>query len=645
MHVRSRPLSITLVLVGAMCASTAGAVPASATVPGGDGLIAYDREDAIWVVDATGANHTQLTNLGGGTFNRHSDPSWSPDGTQIAFVDRVQVAGIDDMDINVMNADGTDIVNLTKTNTIDEQKPAWSPDGTQIAYEADADIWVVDVATGARTNLTNSPCKYDWDPAWSPDGTRLAIVHGRIGDCPPGTPWTNPRIHLLTVATGDIELLVSTDTAQHPSWSPDGSQLAFAVRSVTSEHIWTVQADGTGAAAFTNGGHGWGYTGAAWSPSGDFIAVSVVDPAGAVPQADLRALTMTGGYVALSDTTTVDERNPDWQPVNRAPTAVGDPVAVANGGTVTGNVLGNDTDPDGDTLTAAKVGDPDHGTATVAADGSFTYTHDGSVATGDSFTYRAHDGEVHSNVATVAVTIAPMVKDTMGLVDPTQGRWHLRNTAGVATQFYFGNPGDFPIMGDWDCDGIDTPGMYRQSDGFVYLRNTNTAGIGDIRFFFGNPGDVPLAGDFDGDGCDTVSIYRPADARFYIINDLGADEGGLGAAETDYLFGNSGDKPFVGDFDGDGVETVGLHRESTGLVYFRQSHTQGPADAQFIYGDPGDRLVAGDWNGNGGDSPALFRPGNTTCYFRFTNTQGLADDEFVFGEPSWLPVAGAFGLG
>jgi len=49
--------------------------------------------------------------------------------------------------------------------------------------------------------------------------------------------------------------------------------------------------------------------------------------------------------------------------------------------------------------------------------------------------------------------------------------------------------------------------MYRESDGYVYLRNSNTQGIADIRSFFGNPGDIPIVGDFDADGCDT-SIYR-----------------------------------------------------------------------------------------------------------------------------------------
>ena len=107
----------------------------------------------------------------------------------------------------------------------------------------------------------------------------------------------------------------------------------------------------------------------------------------------------------------------------------------------------------------------------------------------------------------------------VGLVDPDQGLWRLFDDAGFeVSEFFFGNPGDYPIMGDWDCDGIETPGMYRQSDGYVYLRNSNTQGPADVRFFFGDPGDVPVAGDFNNDGCDTVSIYRPGSQTFFIIS-------------------------------------------------------------------------------------------------------------------------------
>ena len=232
----------------------------------------------------------------------------------------------------------------------------------------------------------------------------------------------------------------------------------------------------------------------------------------------------------------------------------------------------------------------------------------------------------------------------VGLVDPSQGRWHLRDAIGGVDSFFFGNPNDIPFMGDWDCDGIDTPGLFRQSDAFAYLRNSNSQGIADIRFFFGNPDDIPLAGDWNGDGCDTLSLYRPSTQQFFIINALGQNEGGLGAADFSLFFGNPGDKPVVGDWDGDGVDEVGLHRESTGFFYWRNTLDTGVADGDIFFGDPGDRFVAGDWGQvDGRDTPAVFRPSITTFFFRYTLTQGVADSQFVLGEPGWIPVAGEFG--
>lgn len=254
----------------------------------------------------------------------------------------------------------------------------------------------------------------------------------------------------------------------------------------------------------------------------------------------------------------------------------------------------------------------------------------------DTFTQDGGDYEV-------VVDAPDPPADTVGLVDPATGTWYLRNQAGAVSPFVYGNPGDVPFMGDWDCDGIDTPGLYRQSDGFAYLRNTNTQGIADIRFFFGNPSDIPLAGDFDANGCDTLSLYRPENQTFYIINELGANDGGLGPAEFSFVFGNPGDKPFVGDFDGDAIDEVGLHRESTGFVYYRNTLTTGIADNAFFFGDPGDRFVTGDWGIlDYVDTPAVFRPSNSTFFFRFTNSQGNADAQFAFGQSSWLPVAGVF---
>ncbi len=223
--------------------------------------------------------------------------------------------------------------------------------------------------------------------------------------------------------------------------------------------------------------------------------------------------------------------------------------------------------------------------------------------------------------------------DGIGLVD-AGGRWTVRSGLGSAdpvASFYFGDPGDVPMMGDWDCDGVATPGLYRQSDGYVYLRNSNTQGVADVKFFFGDPGDVPLAGDFDGDGCDTVSIFRPSEGRVFVINELGANDGGLGAAEFDFFFGNPGDVPFVGDFDGDGVDSVGLYRRSTGFVYFRDALSSGVADREFFYGDPGDVIVAGDWDGDGDDTVAVYRPSTGSVYVNFDNAPGIADYTLYVG--------------
>ncbi len=246
--------------------------------------------------------------------------------------------------------------------------------------------------------------------------------------------------------------------------------------------------------------------------------------------------------------------------------------------------------------------------------------------------------------AALPVAAPASAEDTVGLVNPVTGEWLLRHD-GFIDRLFFGDPGDYPFLGDWDCDGVDTPGLYRQTDGFVYLSNSLRSQPADIRFFFGDPGDLPLAGDWNGDGCDTVSIYRPAEGRIYVIDELGSDQRGLGAADRSYLFGDVGDEPFVGDFDGDGVDTVGLHRESTGLVYFRNAQTSGPADHSYLFGDPGDMLAAGDWDGAGFDKPMVFRPTNVKVYFRFSNTQGTAEgfDCFHFGWREGLLVSGDIG--
>src|SRR5207244_1215977 len=95
-----------------------------------------------------------------------------------------------------------------------------------------------------------------------------------------------------------------------------------------------------------------------------------------------------------SDTATVSIT---VKPENDAPAANNDGATVAEGGTVTvlgstaASVLANDTDAEANTLTATTLSSPAHGSVTLTADGTFSYSHDGSETSSDSFTYKTCD--------------------------------------------------------------------------------------------------------------------------------------------------------------------------------------------------------------------------------------------------------------
>lgn len=224
--------------------------------------------------------------------------------------------------------------------------------------------------------------------------------------------------------------------------------------------------------------------------------------------------------------------------------------------------------------------------------------------------------------------------DAIGQQDPTQGRWSLADSGGVSS-FYFGNPGDVPMTCDWDGDGLDTVGLYRPSNGFLYLRNSNTQGVAEVQIFYGDPSDQPVCGDWNGDGVDTIGIYRTSSQTFHLRN-----TNTQGVADVSFVFGNPGDRPFAGDWDGDGADTVGLYRPSTGRVYITNHNQAGVAEFDGYYGNPGDRFVVGDWDQDGTDSFGIFRPSEATFYL--TNEIGSATAELVisFGSIVSRPVAG-----
>jgi parallel beta-helix repeat protein len=176
----------------------------------------------------------------------------------------------------------------------------------------------------------------------------------------------------------------------------------------------------------------------------------------------------------------------------------------------------------------------------------------------------------------------------------------------------FGNPGDQPLMGDWDCDGVDTPGVYRSSQARAFVTNTAGSGAARASLYLGNPGDTALAGDFNGDGCDTIAVYRSSTSTFYIRNSLNS-----GSADRVLVFGNPGDQPFVGDFDGDGVDSFGVYR-STGWVYHANRYTTALTTISYPFGNPGDQIFTEDLDGDGRDSVAAYRPAQGRVYIERT---------------------------
>ncbi len=193
---------------------------------------------------------------------------------------------------------------------------------------------------------------------------------------------------------------------------------------------------------------------------------------------------------------------------------------------------------------------------------------------------------------------------------------------------------------------IDTIGVY--SNSIFYLRNSNTPGPADLTVLF-NPYDrpmsalLPVTGDWNGDGVDTIGLYDTVLGVFLL-----RDSNTPGSAQYTFVMGNPGDEPIAGHWDatitGDGV---GVYRPSNGLLYVKRTLATGFADYTMVLGNPGDHGIAGDWDGNGFDSVGVFRPSNTMFYL--ANALGgttqlpaiiFSDYAFVFGPAVLTPIAG-----
>jgi Tol biopolymer transport system component len=205
-----------------------------------------NEDDEIYLVRADGSGARNLTR------NPANDwgPDWSPDGSTIVFnSDRDGAMGV-----FLVSPDGSGLRRIDADVWI--EYPSFSPDGTRIAFMGhdgvDYDIYVADLETGAATPLTRAPGSDGW-PAWSPDGSTIAFASER-DDClnvsapepcwsdPGGEPGDHHDVWLMD-ADGSNQRRVTPESGQFVAWSPDGEYLLVSGRS-----LYVIRPDGTGRA-------------------------------------------------------------------------------------------------------------------------------------------------------------------------------------------------------------------------------------------------------------------------------------------------------------------------------------------------------------------------------------------------------------
>jgi hypothetical protein len=167
------------------------------------------------------------------------------------------------------------------------------------------------------------------------------------------------------------------------------------------------------------------------------------------------------------------------------------------------------------------------------------------------------------------------------------------------------------------------PALATFRDGVWRFRRRVESGNPEITFSYGQAGDVPLVGDWNGDGSVGIGVRRGS--TFILRNATSA-----GAPNIIFDWGRPTDRVFTGDWNGNGTTGVGLRR---GRTWYLKNFLDGrPHEIQFDWGRPDDIPLVGDWNGDGRVGVGILR--GSTWYLK--NRLDSSPHEIQF---TWAPPA------
>jgi Tol biopolymer transport system component len=165
-------------------------------------------------------------------------PDWSLDGSRIAF--DAQTSSEGPGQIYVIDADGSNLVNLTHDSPLVKSAPSWSPDGVRIAFfgftNGCAGLYLVD--SNGSNFVRAAEIDADADPpSWSPDGTRIAFVRSLNNQ---DSQVRQEDIYTMNIDGSDQKRLTDSPGLDGgPAWSPDGSKIVFLSKRETPAALYT----------------------------------------------------------------------------------------------------------------------------------------------------------------------------------------------------------------------------------------------------------------------------------------------------------------------------------------------------------------------------------------------------------------------